>query len=123
MYLGFLGLLAILHGGYSSKEFVQYYKLQGLHPPSTPRDIVVEILIGLLLAILDITFSGISNLRPSSLAQEHAEYESEGYNPYGNLDNRPHFQDYIGRRKAYVDWRRETSSKVAEKSKAAEKKK
>ena len=110
MYLGLLGTLAILHGGYSTKEFVQYYKLRGLHPPSVPQDIVLEILIGLLLAVLDITYSGISGLKPSGLAEQHAQYELEGYNPYGYLDNRPHFQDYIGRRKAYHEWRRQEGS-------------
>ncbi|KAG2734208.1 hypothetical protein G9P44_002214 [Scheffersomyces stipitis] len=115
----FVGVLLLVHSGYSSFEF---HKLTVLshYSGSLPVDIVAEAVVGILIIVIG-SISSIKNLPVLSLKGEKVYHKSTylkfiemknavtvaekvGLSDYDELKNRVGFINIVNKRKEYTEW-------------------
>ncbi|KAI8058070.1 membrane magnesium transporter-domain-containing protein [Syncephalis plumigaleata] len=93
-YLGYLlctiGLVVLVHAGYSTYEHLSYLKAVARLTDGLPSDIIVECLIGTLIAMVGVTFVS-GPLREALLEEAMAAQTVE------EVESRPSFVTFNGR--------------------------
>ncbi|KAK6202520.1 magnesium transporter [Scheffersomyces amazonensis] len=115
----FVGLLLLVHSGYSSYEF---HKLSAITHQSShlPIDILVETLVGIIVIVIGgfnsienssvLTFDGreiqpdYKYLKPIEMKDSVKLIERIGTSDYEELESRLPFIDIVGKRKKYDEW-------------------
>ncbi|PIA19361.1 hypothetical protein COEREDRAFT_37686 [Coemansia reversa NRRL 1564] len=77
--------LAMLHSGFSAREYLRYSKSIGRQDPTLPIEIVLECLISLVIMTVAVVV-GVGILRPVSYEAEMKRYSIDG------IYSRPSFQ-------------------------------
>jgi len=104
-----LGLLLLVHAGYSAHEFSTVYGHQ--HPTGSsilPLDIQIETVVSVLLVSLGLV-AGAERLKPISWSKwaGNIEREGGGANPFLGLEERAGFLDIRAKRAEFASWVRE----------------
>lgn len=109
--LGLIGTALLLHSVYSSWELSELAKIAGVQHV-LPKDVAIEAISGLVILILSAVWTASRSLKPTSLAEEYSLLNSQGENPYGQLETRPMFQDILARREVYHEWKAKSDPRV-----------
>lgn len=116
--LKIIGLVSLVHAGYSSYEFTHSQKSHNTTLP-LPQDIILEVFISLLILSLDLLLSPTSTklslinndvikpeykLKPILMKDAVVEDEKLGAGPFQFVESRVFFTDFDGKRKKYAEW-------------------
>lgn len=125
-----IGLLSLIHAGYSAYEFNQFLKHASATTYPLPKDIIMETLISLLLLTV-YAFSQIKPVEELSLVDPERIVQSKfklqeiqmkdsltldeirGGNIYSLVENRNSFMDIEAKKKEFKQWQ---DSQVVDKS-------
>jgi len=104
-----VGLLLLVHAGYSAHEFATLYA--HLHPTGSstlPLDIRIETVTSIFLVCLGLV-TGADRLKPISwnVWAGNIEREGGGASPYKGLEERAGFLDIRAKRAEFANWVRE----------------
>lgn len=107
------GVSILLHAIYSSYEWVSLNKLVRTRPTvRISKDVLVEIMVGLVFIVVSSSLSGVSKLQPIKVSNLNSSKTLSGEEPYAYLETRPNFQDLVGRRRAYLQWKKESAADI-----------
>lgn len=109
--ISIVGAILLLHSIYSSWELSEIAKVAGV-PHILPKDVAIEAIIGLVVVSASSVWTAYKALRPESLAEEYAQLNKQGENPYAHLENRPTFQDIMARRQVFHNWKAKSDPRV-----------
>ncbi|ODV58797.1 Emc5p ASCRUDRAFT_38639 [Ascoidea rubescens DSM 1968] len=139
--LYFIGSFCLLHSGFSSYEFTQYFKQvhKGLNTP-LPLDIKIEAILGLLFFIIasfhsilispklslidnDPNNSDHTSLllksnqdslffKPIKMRKAMAEYELIGACPFQAIESKPSYIDILQRKNEFNQWLLNTKKEI-----------